>query len=351
MKRKKAQIPRHLWQTGSVRCCLLAVIFLVFAGCARPGPRTTGTIHRDDSGMNELLPEGAHIEILADGLDWAEGPVWVPALHRLLFSDIPKNTVYQWGAESGLSVYLRPAGYMWDDPAGEELGSNGLVLDTQGRLVLCDHGNRAISRLNTENFTKTILTDRYEGQRLNSPNDAVFKSNGDLYFTDPPYGLEGLNQSPEKELDFNGVYRLTRAGRLDLLVRDLTFPNGIGFSPDEQRLYVAVSDPDRPVWMVYDVEADGTLANGRVFADATPWQRQDLPGLPDGLTVDGDGNLFASGPGGIHVFAPDGTHLGRIETGQTTANCTFGGEDGSVLFMTADAYLCRIQTTTHGQGF
>jgi len=301
--------------------------------------------------MNELLPEGAHIEILADGLDWAEGPVWVPALHRLLFSDIPKNTVYQWGAESGLSVYLRPAGYMWDDPAGEELGSNGLVLDTQGRLVLCDHGNRAISRLNTENFTKTILTDRYEGQRLNSPNDAVFKSNGDLYFTDPPYGLEGLNQSPEKELDFNGVYRLTRAGRLDLLVRDLTFPNGIGFSPDEQRLYVAVSDPDRPVWMVYDVEADGTLANGRVFADATPWQRQDLPGLPDGLTVDGDGNLFASGPGGIHVFAPDGTHLGRIETGQTTANCTFGGEDGSVLFMTADAYLCRIQTTTHGQGF
>lgn len=307
-----------------------------------------GTIERFDPRFDRLIPPEARLEKLAEGFEWAEGPVWVPKGAYLLFSDIPRNSVMKWRPGEGLSLYLKPAGYTGSAPRGGESGSNGLVLDAAGRLILCQHGDRRIARLEDDG-SFTTLADRYEGKRLNSPNDAVFNSQGDLYFTDPPYGLPKGPDDPARELDFCGVYRLSKDGKLTLLTRELTRPNGIGFAPDEKTLYVAQSDRARAVWMAFPVRGDGTLGRGRVFFDATAWTRT-LKGLPDGLKVDQQGNLFATGPGGVNVFAPDGTHLGRINPGVATANCCFG-DDGSVLYITADSYLCRIKTNTKGLGF
>jgi len=315
-----------------------------------PAPRYVGAIERLDTRLEALVPSGARPEILADGFDWTEGPVWRRDGGYLLFNDIPPNTMYRWSESDGLRIFMRPAGYTGPDPPGNELGANGLAFDSDGALVLCDHGNRNISRLDETKFTKTILVDRYGGKRLNSPNDLAFKSNGDLYFTDPPYGLRGLNDDPHKELSFNGVYRLSAGGKLTLLVDDLTFPNGIAFSPDEKTLYVSNSNPKHAVWMAYDVLDDGSVANGRIFFDATDFVVAGKKGLPDGMTVDAYGNLFGAGPGGVLIFAPDGTHLGTIETGQATANVSFGG-NGQTLFITADMFLLRIDLTTKGIGF
>lgn len=309
-----------------------------------------GKIDRLDDRVNALIPSDAKLEIVAQGFEWSEGPVWVREGGYLLFSDVPRNTIHKWKASEGLSVYLRPSGYAGDDPPGLELGTNGLALDRDGNLVFCDHGNRCVSRLNASNFTRTILASKYEGKRLNSPNDLVIKSNGDLYFTDPPYGLKGLNQDANKELEFNGVYRLSTAGELTLLTKTLTFPNGIAFSPDEKTMYVANSDPQKAIWMAYNVLDDGTLGDRRVFFDAMPWVNAGKKGLPDGMAVDQAGNLFATGPGGVHIFSPDGSHLGTIDTGEATANCAFG-EGGQALYITADMLLCRIALSTKGLGF
>lgn len=304
-----------------------------------------GKIHRDDPRFDKLIPPDAKIEVLASGMAWAEGPVWVKDGGHLLFSDIPRNSVMMWKPGAGVSLFLKPSGYTGSVEYGAEPGSNGLVMDPEGRLVSCEHGDRRISRLE-KNGGKRTLADNYMGKRLNSPNDATFKSNGDLYFTDPPYGLPKNWDDPRRELDFCGVFRLSRDGKLTLLTRELARPNGIAFSPDEKTLYVAQSDPQRAIWMAFPVKADGTLDKGRVFHDATNLAGK-LPGLPDGMKVDKQGNLFATGPGGIHVMAPDGTHLGRIETGERTANCAWG-DDGTVLYITADMYLCRIKTSTRG---
>ncbi|MGH7497170.1 MAG: SMP-30/gluconolactonase/LRE family protein [bacterium] len=307
-----------------------------------------GVIHRVDPRLNQLIPSHAKLEKLAEGFEWTEGPLWIPNENSLLFTDIPKNTIYKWKAGEGLSVYLRPAGYVGEDPPGIELGSNGLILSPNGQLVMCDHGNRCISQLNAQNFTKKILADKYEGKRLNSPNDGIFKSNGDFYFTDPPYGLAGQNKDSKKELGFNGVYRLSKDGKLTLLTMEFTFPNGIAFSPDEKTLYVAQSDPEKAIWKAFEVRDDGTIANGKVLFDATPWVKQGKKGLPDGLKVDRAGFLYATGPGGVIVFSPEGKHLGTIETGEATSNCAFG-DDGSMLYITADMYLCRIALNTIGK--
>jgi gluconolactonase len=299
--------------------------------------------------FHALVPAGTPVEVLAEGLDWSEGPQWRKSGEYLLFTDIPRNTIYRWREGDGLQVFLRPSGYGGANPPGRELGSNGLAFSADDRLLMADHGNRQISLLDETNFTRTALADRYEGKRLNSPNDLVIRSNGDIYFTDPPYGLAGLNDDPAKELDFNGVYRLTPAGELTLLTRELSFPNGIAFSPDERTLYVANSDPRRPIWMAFDVRPDGTVESGRVFFDASHL-REGRRGLPDGMAVDRQGNLFATGPGGVLVLTPDGRHLGTIETGQATANCAFG-DDGSSLYITADSYLLRVRLNTTGLGF
>jgi gluconolactonase len=309
---------------------------------------TFGHIVRDDARLDALIPTDARIEVLASGFEWTEGPVWIKNGGYLLFSDIPRNSIMKWKEGQGISLFMKPSGYTGVADYGREPGSNGLVLDLQGRLVCCEHGDRRLSCLEP-NGGKRTLVDNYTDKRLNSPNDAVFKSNGDLYFTDPPYGLPGNFDDPRRELDFCGVYRLSTDGQLTVLTKEMTRPNGLAFSPDEKTLYVAQSDPERAIWMSFPVKEGGTLGQGRVFYDATPLVGQ-LPGLPDGMKVDRAGHLFATGPGGIHVFAPDGVPLGRIDTSQNTANCNWG-DDGSTLYIAADYYICRIRTTTKGLGW
>jgi gluconolactonase len=310
---------------------------------------TLGKIFRADPRFDRLVPKDAKMEVIGMGFEWSEGPVWVSDGQFLLFSDIPRNSVMKWKQGEGVSLFLKPAGFTGVAQYGNEPGSNGILLDRQGRLIFCEHGDRRVSRMDKDGGKRT-LADNYKGKRLNSPNDATLRSNGDLYFTDPPYGLPKQFDDPRRELDFCGVYRLTPDGQLTLLTDEMTRPNGIAFSPDEKTLYVAQSDPKRPIWMAFDVQSDGTLGKGRVFYDSSAWLKAGKKGLPDGLKVDAAGNLFATGPGGVHVFSADGAHLGTFETGEATANCAFG-EDGSTLFITADMYLCRAKTTTKGKGF
>ena len=310
---------------------------------------TLGQIVRDDPRIDKLLAPGVKLEVIASGFAWSEGPLWIKDGGYLLFSDIPRNSIMKWKAGEGISLFMKPSGYTGVlEHYSAEPGSNGLILDPQGRLVMCEHGDRRVSRLDW-NGGKRTLADNYQGKRLNSPNDGAFKSNGDLYFTDPAYGLAKQFDDPARELDFAGVYRIAKDGGLTLLTRDMTRPNGIAFAPGEKTLYVSQSDPARAIWMAFPVKDDGTLGAGRMFADVTNLVPT-LPGLPDGMKIDKDGYLFATGPGGVHIFAPDGTHLGRIETGQRTSNCNWGN-DGSVLYITADHYLCRIQTKTKGLGW
>jgi gluconolactonase len=311
---------------------------------------TFGSIERKDPRLDRIVPRDAVIEKLAEGFDWSEGPVWVKSGGYLLFSDVPMNTVFRWKEGEKPSVYLKPSGYTGATERGGEPGSNGLTLDPTGKLVLCQHGDRRVARLGDDGKSFVTLADRFEGKRFNSPNDVVFKSNGDFYFTDPPYGLLKLNADPAKELPFNGVYRVSKGGQVTLLTKEMTFPNGLALSPDEKTLYVANSDPKLAIWMAFPVQDDGTLGKGRVFADVTKMVSPTRKGLPDGMKVDRAGNLFATGPGGVLVFDPDGTHLGTIDTNEATANCGWGG-DGSTLYITADMYLGRIRLTTRGTGF
>ncbi|TVS16639.1 MAG: SMP-30/gluconolactonase/LRE family protein [Planctomycetaceae bacterium] len=335
---------------GAIAAGMIVSLGTWIGGSSSPAAETLGEIERLDPAMDQLLDEDAQIEILARGFTWTEGPVWVPEAQGgyLLFSDIPRNTVFQWREGQGIRLFLQPSGYTGRVFYGLEPGSNGLLLDPQGRLVLCEHGDRRIAVL-TEDGGKRTLVDNYQGKRLNSPNDAVYMSNGDLYFTDPPYGLPNRWDDPRRELDFCGVYRLTRDGELTLLTDQLPRPNGIALSPDEKTLYVAQSDPKAAIWMAFPIQEDGTLGTGRVLFDATKWVGR-RPGLPDGLAVDQQGNLWASGPGGILILTPEGRLLGRLNTGQRTSNCTFG-EDGKTLFITADSFLCRVRTRATGIGF
>lgn len=338
-----------------IRLLLIVPCLMLLLQCSQQeskpdtGATIAGTILRLDPRLDALVPQDARLEKLADGFAWVEGPVWDRRGGYLLFSDIPNNVIHKWREGEGISVFLQPSGYSGEAPfTGREPGSNGLVFDAEGRLVLCEHGDRRISRLEADG-SKTTLVDNYQGQRLNSPNDAVFHSSGALYFTDPPFGLPKTFNDPGKELDFQGVYRLAPDGTLTLLTSEIGAPNGIGFSPDERTLYVTDVSAASPGWLAFDVLDDGTIANGRVFADARPFIGQ-WPGAPDGLAIDSAGNLFGSGPGGIYIFAPDGSHLGAIVTTVATANCAWG-DDGSVLYITADTAIYRIRLTTRGVGF
>ncbi len=319
-------------------------------------PMTLGTIDRKDAKLDELIAKDAVIEVLAGGFDWSEGPVWVKENDKsghLLFSDIPKNMIWKWSEKDGLKEYLKPSGYTGKEKfTGKEPGSNGLALDKNGKLILCQHGDRRVSRLEDGKFV--TLVDTFEKKRLNSPNDLAFKNNGDLYFTDPPYGLPEIMKDKGKELDFQGVYRLTPKGELTLLTKEMSRPNGIAFSPDEKTLYVANSDPDKANWMAFPVKEDGTLDKGKEFFDATVLVKEKgkddkpkYPGLPDGLKVDKAGNVFATGPGGVFVFDSTGKHLGTLATGVPTANCGWG-DDGTTLYITADKQLVRVKTKTKG---
>jgi gluconolactonase len=310
---------------------------------------TKGVIHRLDPRLDEIIAPDAKIEVVASGFAWCEGPVWVSRskgwdFDGLLFSDIPRNSVMRWDPKNAaISLFLKPSGFTGVVDYGAEPGSNGLTLDPQGRLVLFQHGDRRVARLERDGGMRT-LADNYQGKRLNSPNDGAYHSSGALYFTDPPYGLPQREKDPRRELDHFGVYRLGTDGALTLLTKDLTRPNGIAFSPDEKTLYVAQSDPEKAIWMKFPVKGDGTLGAGSVLMDVTAQVNQ-LPGLPDGLKVDAKGNIFATGPGGVYIFAPDGKLLGRIETFERTSNCAWG-DDGSTLYMTTDMFVTRVRTKT-----
>ena len=308
---------------------------------------TLGTIERLDPAMDDLLPKSAAMEKLAEGFNWSEGPVWMPEGY-LLFSDVPMNTIFKWDERKSISIFLQPSGYTGTTPRAGEPGSNGLTRDKQGRLIACQHGDRRVARW--ENGKFVTVADRYDGKRFNSPNDAVVKSNGDIYFTDPPYGLPMNVNDPTKEISFQGVYRVSMDGKVTLLTDEVTRPNGLAFSPDEKTLYVASSDPNKAIWMSYPVKPDGTLGAGKVLFDSTAMRSNTRKGLPDGLKVDRKGNLWATGPGGVLVISPEGKHLGTLATGEATANCGWG-DDGSTLYITADMYLCRVKTKTKGAGW
>ncbi|VTS05405.1 SMP-30/gluconolactonase/LRE family protein [Tuwongella immobilis] len=313
------------------------------ASAEKPDVPTLGTVERLDPALDQLIDKQAFIEKLADGFDWSEGPVWFPEGY-LLFSDIPKNTIWKWNPKKGIELFLRPAGYTGKEPfTGKEPGSNGLARDAKGNLIACRHGDRQLVKIDPKGNV-TVLADKYDGKRFNSPNDLTIAKDGTIFFTDPPYGLPKLMDDPNKELDFQGVYRLTPDGKLSLLTKEMTRPNGVALSPDEKTLYVANSDPQLAIWKAFPLKEDGTLGEGKVLFDATKWVGS-KPGLPDGLKVDEKGNLFATGPGGVLIFTPEGKHLGTLATGVPTANCGWGG-DGSVLYITADKSLCRIQTFT-----
>jgi gluconolactonase len=316
-------------------------------------PADSMRIERHDPALDKLIDPASKIEVLAQGHDWTEGPLWIKRGGYLLFSDIPKNSIYRWKEGEGEKLYLQPSGYTGKAPRGGETGSNGLTLDREGRLVMCQHGDRRLARmeapLDNPKPEFTPLAVRYEGKRFNSPNDAVFRSNGDLYFTDPAYGLEKQWEDPAREIPYAGVYRRSASGEITLLTRDMTRPNGLAFSPDERRLYVAQSDEKAAIWRVFDVKPDGTIENSRVLLDVTSMVPA-KKGLPDGLKIDAEGNLFATGPGGVLVISPQGKHLGTIVTGQATSNCAFG-DDGRTLYMTADDYIMRVRLKTKGLGF
>ena len=322
----------------------------LFGGAVVPSSYPTiGKIAKYDNRLDKLIDPDAKIEVIASGFDWTEGPAWNREDGFLVFSDIPRNRVMKWSQDEGVSEYMSPSGYTGVVDYGAEPGSNGLVFDSMGRLTLCEHGDRRIAVV-TKNGGKRTLADNFQGKRFNSPNDLIYHSNGNLYFTDPIYGLPKWQDDHRRELDFCGVYLRKTDGEVVLLTKDFTRPNGIALSPDEKTLYVAQSDTAAPIWRSYSVRRDGTLGKGKVFYDATKQKQAGGVGNPDGMKVDDQGNLWATGPGGLYVFSPKGDLLGRLETGEHASNCAWG-DDGSTLYITIDMYLCRIRTKAKGIGF
>ena len=333
------------WLSKLITAALLAGI----AACAIPGEQPDdpgiGGIDRRSNAIDLIIAPGAEIEVLATGFTWPEGPVWIEEEAALYFNDVPENKMYRWSEEAGNALFLTPSGGATPEtaPAMREPGANGIIEwnAAPNKLLLADHGARGLSVLDPETKERETIVSTYDGKSLNSPNDIVARSDGALFFTDPPYGLRGLNDAAEKELPHNGVYLYQADAPLKLAIDDLSFPNGIGLSPDETTLYVAVSDPENAVIMAYDLAPDGTASNGRVFFDAGP-ELKEGGGLPDGMVVADNGTIFATGPEGVYVLAPDsGEVLGVISTGMATSNCTLN-DDETYLYMTSSSVLARV---------
>lgn len=310
--------------------------------------------------IDQLIPKDAKLETLATGYKWTEGPVWIEPGGYLLFAEIPSNSILKLVPGQKPAVFMHPSGYKGGAPyGGPEPGSNGMTLDKRGRLTVAGHAQRDVWRLEslTSHTQITILVQSFKGKRLNSPNDLVYRSDGSLYFTDPPYGLPTQSdRDPLRQLDVNGVYRLPGAleikpgtqpanNNLELLVSDLTRPNGIAFSPDEQYLYVNNSEPKK-IWMKYRVKADGTLTDGKLFFDASGDKRK---GSPDGMKIDMNGNVYSAGPGGIWIFSPDGKHLGTIDLPDATGNLAWGDADYKTLYITSSGNVYRLKTNATGE--
>ena len=318
------------------------------AGAAHAAGSYPPRIRRLSPALDRIVAPGTPIETIATGIQWAEGPVWVPRSHALLFSDPPANLIRRWRRGEGARPYLSPSGAAGTDPAlVREAGSNGLALDRAGRLLIANSGGRSLDRLDLATRRRTVLVDRYRGKRFNSPNDLTQARDGAIWFTDPPYGLTDGDTSSLKELPHNGVYRWTPGGEAVLVDGTLTRPNGIALSPDQRTLYVSVSDEKLPVIHAYTLDARGHASDRRVFLDAVPLLAGGAPGLPDGMKVAADGTLFCSGPGGMMILTPEGERLGLIEDGQPIANCCFG-EDGRTLFLTSSDRVLRMPLRING---
>ncbi|MHA8051103.1 SMP-30/gluconolactonase/LRE family protein [Aquirufa sp. ROCK-SH2] len=313
---------------------------------------TIGRIERIDSELDHLLDVNSKIEIIAKGFTWSEGPVWVKKDKFLLFTDVPENKIHKWTAAKGLETFLEHAGYTKPEYYSEEPGANGLIINQKGNLVSCEHGDRRIAEMPIHHpDQKKTLAHIFEGKKLNSPNDLVQHSSGAYYFTDPPYGLPGRGkEEPAKELDFQGVYRIDTQGNLSLQSKVMTRPNGLAFNLDESILYVAQSDPNALIWNAYPVDKNGNLGKPSIFFDGNAMHKSGLNGSADGMKIDKEGNIWATGPGGVLIINAKGKLLGRIITDNANSNVAFG-EDGKTLFITSDMNLLRVRTKVLGHGF
>lgn len=336
-----------------------ALALLILGACGQPtvveekeAYRTIGSLESQDPRFDAIVSPDARIEVITDGFSWIEGPLWLPSEGCLVFSNIPPNKLWKWTEEGGAVTYLEQSGYLGEIPrAGfkgdfDQPGSNGLTLSPDGKLVLCQHGLRQVGMmtapLDDPKADYKTLTDRnHDGKRYNSPNDACYHKDGSLYFTDPPYGLPQGADDPGRETDYSGVYRLSKDGVVSLIDDSLERPNGIALSPDQKTLYVANSHGTNAIWMAYGLNDDGTVKSKRVFHDVTELVGS-RKGMPDGLKVDDAGNVFATAPGGVWVFSPEGEHLGTIVTEEFASNVAFGA-DQKTLFITADMLLLRIR--------
>jgi len=332
----------------------IAFSFLLFASCNTkdkadsyeniPNDSLTAklTIEVFDSMALNSVDPNAPIEILAKGFYWSEGPLWVDELQAILFSDVPANKIYQWNEKDSLTVYLESAGHTGEENKDSDKGPNGLILTRENKLLLCQHGDRRIARLD-DDLKKPqpqfiTIADTYKGKKFNSPNDLTMDRAGTIYFTDPPYGLP---ENKTGAIGINGVFKVSPNKEVSLLVDSLTMPNGIGLSPDEQTLYINQSDPNNPVLYRYEIAESGVLENGKVIFDFRAFAK-DARGLPDGLKVHPSGHIFATGPGGVHVISPEGKHLAVIKTGKATANCAFDTGQ-QYLYMTTTDWLMRVR--------
>lgn len=321
------------------------LLLLALAAACTPSKeiKSIGSIEKIDPALDEVIGSNATIEIVAEGFEWSEGPVWVEKEKMLLFTDVPNNVVHKWTEEKGLETYLTPSGYTGADTTLNEPGANGLLLRNDS-LLLCQHGNRSVAKMNaalnnpTPDFT--VLASSYSGKRFSSPNDAALRNNGDIFFTDPPYGLPQGDQDSTKETSFNGVYRISN-GSVSLLVDSLTRPNGIAFTRDQKKVIVANSDPAKAIWYEFEINEKDSLQNARVFYDATALTATEK-GLPDGLRVNKQGVVFATGPGGIWIFDATGKVLGKIKLPDATSNCALSADE-KTLFITNDMYLVRVK--------
>jgi gluconolactonase len=336
---------------------LLAALGATACAATPPAEKTAiatidnGRIDRWDPAMDAIVPRDWKIEKLAEGFGWAEGPIWVKSGGYLLFTDVPGNKMWKWSEKGGLEKFLDPSGAPSFDPQiWREAGANGLAIYDQDSILLADTGNRNIQRLDLKTKQKTPVASSFEGKKFSSPNDVVKMKNGVLFFTDPPYGFRKFDAAPEKEIPFNGVYRMGKDGTVTAIEKELTRPNGVALSPDEGVLYAAQSEGNKAIINAYTLDKDGNVTGRKLFADLTDLASKDAPGAPDGLTVAADGTVFATGPGGVIVLAKDGKRLGRIWDGKQTANCKFG-DDGRTLYMTSHNMLARIRLNIKGAGF
>lgn len=304
-----------------------------------------GEIEKLSPDLDKYVGQSSKIEILAKGFEWSEGPVWVDKINSVLFSDVPENKIYKWNENEGLSVYIEPSGYSGKVPTSKKDGSNGLILNSKNELLVCMHGDREIAKLTKwgSGEFETVIN-KFQGKLFNSPNDMVFTKNGDLIFTDPPYGLKNRNSDKLKELKINGVYKLTTDGEVTLLVDNLTYPNGVALSNDDKIMYVNVSDSSNPRIMAYDIDKE-TINNERIFFDGRKLAEKNV-GLFDGIKIHPDGTIFSTGPGGVLIINKDGTHLGTIKTVERTANCAFDSAN-EYLYMTTDMFLTRVKLKTN----